>query len=227
MQTLRAATTGDSAASERNGRQRNPSYLLRGLLFCGCSTNGAACGYALTPSSARKNRKQYRYYRCISRDKAEACGARPLNAVQLEELVLERVADVARAFERQGRGRSGSIEQRLQVRAGEQRKASLAERGELGERLKQVSHDVRSLDANLEAADTLNSTRLEQRRDVKLAERSQLKGQLRDVEVRLAKLESLTGRRLGRSPAQRLPHGVGQPAATKPTEGGAGDHCAC
>ena len=50
-------------------------YLLRGLLRCG------ACGSAMTPASAYKGKREYRYYRCAKRDRQgkDACPTRPLS----------------------------------------------------------------------------------------------------------------------------------------------------
>jgi len=91
VQRLRAAYT---PSGPRLGR--NPSYLLRGLIRC------AHCGAAMTPGSTRKKRKkgeakEYRYYRCSTRDKqgTDACPSRPLPAEAVEAFVIERIKDVA------------------------------------------------------------------------------------------------------------------------------------
>jgi hypothetical protein len=50
----------------------NPAYVLRGLLRC-------SCGYAMSPASTRKGKYEYRYYRCVRREKQgrDACGPSP------------------------------------------------------------------------------------------------------------------------------------------------------
>jgi hypothetical protein len=63
----------------RNGspsKRRNPSYILRGVLFC------AHCGSAFTPASTKKNGREFRYYRCVKRDKegTDRCPSRQLPA---------------------------------------------------------------------------------------------------------------------------------------------------
>jgi hypothetical protein len=70
---------------------RNPEYVLRGLLRCAC------CGSAFTPASTRKGRTEYRYYRCIRRDKEgrEACPSSPLPADAIETYVIERLREFA------------------------------------------------------------------------------------------------------------------------------------
>jgi len=69
---------------------RNPAYILRGVLYCGC---GGAC----TPASARSRGKEYRYYRCVTRNRHgnEACTARPLPADAIEGFVIDRILEEA------------------------------------------------------------------------------------------------------------------------------------
>ena len=64
--------------------------MLRGLLKCAC------CGSGFTPASTRKGRTEYRYYRCMKRDKEgrEACPSSQLPAGSIEDFVLERLRDV-------------------------------------------------------------------------------------------------------------------------------------
>ena len=55
------------------------------------------CGSAFTPASTRRGRKEYRYYRCVRRDKEgkEACPSAPLPADAIETYVIERLREVA------------------------------------------------------------------------------------------------------------------------------------
>jgi site-specific DNA recombinase len=87
----RVQTHLDRAARTTNDPSRNPAYFLRGLLRCAC------CGSAFTPASTRRGRKEYRYYRCIRRDKEgkEACPSSPLPADAIETYVIERLREVA------------------------------------------------------------------------------------------------------------------------------------
>jgi site-specific DNA recombinase len=68
---------------------RNPAYILRGVLFCGC------CGKHFTPASTRKKGREYRYYRCTTRDKggAEACEGRSLPADAIEGFVVDKLRE--------------------------------------------------------------------------------------------------------------------------------------
>lgn len=72
---------------------RNPEYILTGLLRC------ALCDQAFSPASTRKNNREYRFYRCSTRDKKGSdketggCPARPLPARAIEEFVIERVRE--------------------------------------------------------------------------------------------------------------------------------------
>jgi site-specific DNA recombinase len=76
-----------SRSASRTAHGTNPDYVLRGLLRCGL------CGQAMTPGSTRKARREYRYYRCTTRDKhgAEGCPARPIPANAIEEYVIQHV----------------------------------------------------------------------------------------------------------------------------------------
>ena len=78
---VRALLNTSSRGKKRKGR--NPAYLLTGLLRC------KLCGSALTPASTRKGKREYRYYRCVTRDKhgSKACAARPLPAGEIERYV--------------------------------------------------------------------------------------------------------------------------------------------
>ena len=73
-------------------RSRNPDYILRGFLRCG------GCGAALTPGSTRKKEREYRYYRCVTRDKRgrRACERSPLQA-ERETSATKRAVHASRA----------------------------------------------------------------------------------------------------------------------------------
>ena len=68
---------------------RNPDYILRGLLRCGC------CGYGFSPGSTRRGKKEYRYYRCVKREKEGkgSCPSAPLPAESIENFVVERIKE--------------------------------------------------------------------------------------------------------------------------------------
>ncbi|WP_224368754.1 recombinase family protein [Hyalangium versicolor] len=68
-------------------RGLNPAYVLRGLLRCG------ACREAMTPGSTRRGQREYRYYRCTTRDKQgkEACSVIALPAPAIEEYVVAQI----------------------------------------------------------------------------------------------------------------------------------------
>lgn len=85
----RARALLDRATRTTNDPARNPDYILRGLLRCAC------CGSPFTPASTRRGRTEYRYYRCIRRDKEgkEACPSSPLPAGAIEAYVIERLRE--------------------------------------------------------------------------------------------------------------------------------------
>lgn len=101
---------------------RNPDYVLRGLLRCGL------CGEAMTPGSTRKGTREYRYYRCMTRDKQgkEGCRAAPLPAAALEDFVVARLREVS-----VGEGFAAQVHARLTSRLEEKHKALRAERAQL------------------------------------------------------------------------------------------------
>lgn len=101
---------------------RNPDYVLRGLLRCGL------CGEAMTPGSTRKGAREYRYYRCITRDKQgkEGCRAASLPAAALEDFVVARLREVS-----VGEGFAAQVHARLTARMDEKHKALRAERTQL------------------------------------------------------------------------------------------------
>ena len=79
----------DAKTIKKKQRGRNPAYLLRGILRCG------RCAKAMTPASTRKNGNEYRYYRCVTRDKkgARACAASPLPADAIEAFIVDRLRE--------------------------------------------------------------------------------------------------------------------------------------
>jgi DNA invertase Pin-like site-specific DNA recombinase len=84
----------DGHVVKKQRRNANPTYILRGLLKC------AVCGKSFTPgSTTKKSGKEYRYYRCVTRDKEgiQACVARPLPADAIEEFVIARIREAALA----------------------------------------------------------------------------------------------------------------------------------
>ncbi|CAM4543437.1 recombinase family protein [Myxococcus xanthus] len=101
---------------------RNPDYVLRGLLRCGL------CGEAMTPGSTRKGEREYRYYRCVTRDKQgkEGCRAAPLPAAALEDFVVTQLREVS-----VGDGFAAQVHARLTARLEEKHQALRAERAQL------------------------------------------------------------------------------------------------
>jgi site-specific DNA recombinase len=73
----------------RRGHPRNHGYLLRGLLYC------ELCNARYTTASTRKNGKEYRYYRCSTKDKRgnTGCTARQIPAGAIEAFVIDRIRE--------------------------------------------------------------------------------------------------------------------------------------
>jgi hypothetical protein len=72
---------------------RSPQYILAELLYCGL------CGKKMCAASTRKAGREYRYYRCTTRNLrgAEACPAAQLPAATIEHYVRDQVATAVRS----------------------------------------------------------------------------------------------------------------------------------
>ena len=131
---VQALLAGNAGKKKLPGR--NPDYLLRGLIFC------HVCKAAYTTGSTRKSSREYRYYRCVTRDKLgrEGCPARPLPAEAIEDYVLGHLRTVAAdaSF-------VTDVEQRLKARVETARAALGAEREQLPPRIAELSAEGRGI----------------------------------------------------------------------------------
>jgi site-specific DNA recombinase len=190
LQELRAAKDGPGCHGAHAKRQRNPEYLLRGLLFCACTHHdGSTCGYSMTPSSTRKGNKSYRFYRCIARDKVAvgACPARPLAAKDLEHLVRRQVVEVAQRLDEQGRDAGSTVDAAVARHAGRRITDLKERRQELRRKLGERALELDALDAEVGATDRAASAYVAKRR----AERERLRAELHAVQTQLGLLEQL------------------------------------
>jgi site-specific DNA recombinase len=97
----------DAKRRSQRGHPRNNGYLLRGLLYCDL------CGAPYTTASTRKNGREYRYYRCTTKDKggSAACTARQIPANAIEAFVVERIREATA---------EGTLAKEIQEKIGEQ-----------------------------------------------------------------------------------------------------------
>jgi DNA invertase Pin-like site-specific DNA recombinase len=192
FQSVQAAR---AAGPARRAATRNPHYLLRGLAFCACEhEDGKPCGYALTPASTHKGRKEYRYYRCIARDKRGpgSCPSKQIAAKALEAHVLERIAEVAREV-----AAGPELASRVHERTAAQRDELHRERMGLRTRTNALEAELLVLTAQAEAAAAAGTTDattreiLTSRRDAKHNDLARLKTRLGAAEEKLGALETL------------------------------------
>ena len=170
----------DERAGQRTQWGRNPEYILTGIIRC------ARCGQPYSPASNRKGTREYRYYRCSTRDKRgrDACSAAPLPAQAIEEFVVERV----RAALADGT-LAADVTQAVKERLAGQRAALLAERQELPAQIAVLSSEGKRV-VDLASNVTGTGRRL---LDTKLQDvgdqLGRLKARLRDVERRICLLD--------------------------------------
>jgi DNA invertase Pin-like site-specific DNA recombinase len=170
--------------NERGGQRtrwgRNPEYILTGIIRC------ARCGQPYSPASNRKGSREYRYYRCSTRDKRgrDACSAAPLPAQAIEDFVVERVRDALADGTL-----AEDVTQAVKERLAGQRAALLAERQELPTQIAALSSEgkrlVESLSSVTGTGRRLFDTKLQEVGD----QLGRLEARLRDVERRLCILD--------------------------------------
>ena len=172
----------DARGGARQRRPRNPAYLLRGILRC------AHCDAAMTPASTRKNGTDYRYYRCVTKDKRgrKACPARPLPAEAIEDFVIDRIREATTDG-----ALAADVERRLQARI-ESRRAGLAtERRDLPARIAKLSAEGRRLVEKVGEAKGAASALLDERIEEVGSELGACESQLARVERALANLDQV------------------------------------
>jgi len=173
---LEGATVGKS------GGGRNPDYILRGLLKC------ARCGASFTPASTRKGGSEYRYYRCVTRDKEgrDACPSAPLPSDAIEGYVLERLreatADGALATEIVGG---------LKALAAARRKDFLTERQKLPSEIATLSDEGKRLVETIASVNGAARRLLEERLAEVGDQLARCEARLSTVERELAHLDAI------------------------------------
>jgi site-specific DNA recombinase len=171
----------EDAARPTKDRGRNPDYVLRGLLRCAC------CGSALTPASTRRGRTEYRYYRCVKRDKEgrDACPSSPLPAGAIEEYVIERLREAVAAGSLAS-DVEASVKERLRVR----RKDRLTERKKLPGQIAALSAEGKLLLDTMANLDGVARRLAEERLQALGDELGRCERRLATVERELAAIET-------------------------------------
>ena len=170
----------DARGGSKRKSSRNPEYLLRGILRC------ARCGMAMTPASTRKKGIEYRYYRCVTRDKngRKACRSRPLPADAIEAFIVERIREATI-----GGTLAGDVEQRLRARIEGDREALRTERRELPARIAKLSAEGRRLVEKIGEATGAASSLINQRIEEVGAELGRCQALLAEVEYGITLLD--------------------------------------
>ena len=169
-----AMTRAPSAAP-----QRNPDYLLRGILRCG------GCGAAMTTASTKKGSRIYRFYRCVTRDKegTSACATRPLAADVIESAVLDRLRQRAPDINVE------AVERAVQERLDADRAHLGATRTEVPPKIAAMSREMSDLFERIPALKPAARAMAEERLETLDLERKAHEAQLAAWERRAASLE--------------------------------------
>ena len=164
----------------RRSRGRNPEYLLRGLLRC------TLCGKAYTPASTRKKGKEYRYYRCVTRDKEgrKACPARPLPADAIESFVIDRIREATADG-----GLTADVSTELRALFDKRRDALATERRDLPSAIATLASEGRKLVGTIRDVNGTARRLLEDRIEEVGAELGRCETRLATVERALAELD--------------------------------------
>jgi hypothetical protein len=160
-------------------RPRNPEYLLTGIIQC-------VCGGAYTPASTRARGKEYRYYRCVTRDKqgGEGCSARPLPAQAIEDFVVQRLRETVATPEM-----AAQVEAELLAQVERTRTSLSRQRRRLREHLPRKEQEYRRASEETLTAEGKAWAVAKERADFLAAELNEAEAQLRDVERKLAGLD--------------------------------------
>jgi hypothetical protein len=176
----RVAAILNARSGAKTNRARNPAYLLRGILRC------ARRGMAMTPASTRKKGVEYRYYRCVSRDKhgKRACASGQLPVEAIEDFIIQQIREATA-----GATLAADVEKRLLARVEERRAVLLTERRDLPAQIAKLSSEGRRLDEKIGEASTAASGLLDQRIEEVGAELASRETRLAEVERALGALD--------------------------------------
>jgi DNA invertase Pin-like site-specific DNA recombinase len=159
-----------------------PGYLLRGRLYCG------ACSTLMSPASTRRGNREYRYYRCLKRDKegSAGCTGGPMPAKGIEDFVIERLRHTLA-----NGGLVSEVVGAMRERVTKTTAAHTSEKQLLVEKIAQASSRVRNLTAQAEEGTVIGHGRtvLHERLEERGAELMALQERLDRIERELAQFE--------------------------------------
>jgi hypothetical protein len=169
------------AAGARARAIRNHDFILRGLLYCGC------CAAAFTPASTRKGGREFRYYRCQTRDQKGkgACPSKPLPAQAIEDYVVQQIRTVTSDGDL-ARDVATSVTERVAAR----RNALSVEKRKLPPEIASLAAEGKRLAALIGSSDGRARALLEQRLEEVAGQSARYELRLHEVDREIAALDA-------------------------------------
>jgi site-specific DNA recombinase len=161
--------------------QKPTSYLLKGLMRCG------ACGAALSPASSNRRGREYRYYRCKTRELrgAKACPTMPISARAIEPVIIQRIRDATANVHL-----AADVERHLVAKTRADRAALLEEQRGVPALLNRQQTEAEKLTATLIAAPKASKKLIQQRLTEVAAQIERTEQRQEDVAHALAELQA-------------------------------------
>lgn len=169
------------AAGACTAHGRNPDYILRSVLFC------TGCGAGFTPASTRRGDREFRYYRCLTRDRRgrAACASKPLPAGAIEEYVAEQIRQATVAG-----NLAGDVALAVADRVAARREALRAERRVLPGEIASLGAEGKRLAELIGAAAGRARGLLEERLEEVATQMAGHESRLGDVEGEIASIDA-------------------------------------
>ena len=171
------------AVGTRTAAVRNPDYILRGILICG------GCGAAFTPASTRKRGREWRYYRCGTRDQKGrgTCPSKPLPAEAIEEYVAKQIREATADG-----NLAHDVTARVTERVAARRTALSIEKRKLPPEIAALATEGKRLTKMIGAAEGSARGLLEQRLEEVAGQEARYEARVAQVDREIAALDATT-----------------------------------